>query len=46
MFASNNFLFRVFVTMIYWTSTEVLMNLIAPLDPAVRSFDFEQINIC
>ena len=45
MFACNNYLFRAFVTMIYWTSTEVLLSLIAPLDSAVPSFDFEQINV-
>ena len=31
--------------MIYWTSTEVLLNLVAPLDSAVPSLDFEQINV-
>ena len=36
---------RVFVTMTYWTSTEVLLNLVAPLDSAVPSVDFEQINV-
>ena len=45
MFACNNYPFRAFVTMIYWTSTEVLLNLVAPLDSAVPSFDFEQINV-
>ena len=40
MFACNNYPFRAFVTMIYWTSTEVLLNLVAPLDSAVPSFDF------
>ena len=45
MFACNNFPFRTFVTMIYWTSTEVLLNLDAPLDSAVPSFEFEQINV-
>ena len=45
MFACNNYPFRSFVTMIYWTSTEVLLNLVAPLDSAVPSFDFEQINV-
>ena len=34
-FASNNYRFRSFVTMIYWTSTEELLNLVAPLDSAV-----------
>ena len=43
-FACNNYPFRSFVTMIYWTSTKVLLNLVAPLDLAVPSFDFEQIN--
>ena len=41
MFACNNFLFRAFVTMIYWTSTEVLLNLVSPLDSAMPSLDFE-----
>ena len=45
MFACNNYLFRAFVKMIYWTSTEVLLSLIAPLDSAVPSFEFEQINV-
>ena len=45
MFACNNYPFRAFVTMIYWTLTEVLLNLVAPLDSAVSSFDFEQINV-
>ena len=45
MFACNNYLFPAFVTMICWTSTEVLLNLVAPLDSAVPSFDFEQINV-
>ena len=45
MFICSNFLFRAFVTMIYWTSTEVLLNLVAPLDSPVPSLDFEQINI-
>ena len=45
MFACINFLFHAFVTMIYWTSTEVLLNLVAPLDSAVPSLYFEQINI-
>ena len=44
MVAFNNFSFRPLVTMIYWTSTEVLLNLVAPLDSAVPSLDFEQIN--
>ena len=35
------FPFRAFVTMICWTSTEVLLNLVAPLDSAVLSLDFE-----
>ena len=45
MFACNNFSFRAFVTMIYWTSTKVLLNVLAPLDSAVPSLDFEQINV-
>ena len=45
MFACNNYSFRVFVTMIYWTSVEVLLNLVAQLDSDVPSLDFEQINI-
>ena len=45
MFACNNCPFRSFVTIIYWTSTEVLLNLVAPLDSVVPSFDFEQINV-
>ena len=45
MFACNNYPFREFVTMIYWTSTEVLLNLVAPLDSAVPSLDFELINV-
>ena len=45
MFACDNFLFRAFVTMIYWTSTEVLLNLVATLDSAAPSLDFEQIKI-
>ena len=45
MFACINYPFCSFVAMIYWTSTEVLLNLVAPLDSAVPSFDFEQINV-
>ena len=45
MFACNNYLFCPFVIMIYWTSTGVLLNLVAPLVSAVPSFDFEQINV-
>ena len=45
MFACNNFPFRAFVTMIYGKSTEVLLNLVSPLDSAVPSLDFEQINV-
>ena len=45
MFAFNNFPFRAFVTMIYWTSAEVLLNLVAPLHSAVSSLDFEEINV-
>ena len=40
VFAFNKYPFRAFVTMIYWTSTEVLLNLAAPMDSAVPSFDF------
>ena len=40
MFACNYFPFRTFVTMICWTLTEVLLNLVAPLDSAVPSLDF------
>ena len=42
MFACKNFPFCTFVTMIYWTSTEVLPNLVAPLDSAVPSLDFSK----
>ena len=45
MFACNNYPLRSFVTTIYWTSTEVLLNRVAPLDSAVPSFDFEQIKV-
>ena len=45
MFACNNFPFRAFVTTMYWKSTEVLLNLVAPLDSAVPSLDSEQINV-
>ena len=45
MFTCNNFPFRAFVTMIYWTSTKVLLNLVVPLDSAVPYLDFEQINV-
>ena len=45
MFVCNNYPFRAFVTMIYWTSTEVLLNLVAPLDSAVPSLDFKQVNV-
>ena len=44
-FACNNFPFRAFVTMIYWASTGVLLNLITPLHSAVPFLDFEQINV-
>ena len=44
MFACNNYPFRAFLTMVYWTSAKVLLNLVAPLDSAMPSFDFEQIN--
>ena len=45
MFACKNFPFRAFVTMVYWTLTVVLLNLVALLDSTVPSFDFEQINV-
>ena len=45
MFACNIFPFRAFVTMIYWTSTKVLLNLVAALESAVPSFDCEQVNV-
>ena len=45
MFACNNFPFRVFVTMIYWTSTEVLLSLVTPLDSVVPYLDFEPITV-
>ena len=45
MFASNNLPLRAFVTMIYWTSIEVLLDLAAPLESAVPSLDFELINV-
>ena len=45
IFTCNNFPFRAIVTKIYWTSTEVLVNLVAPLVSAVYSLDFEQINV-
>ena len=38
-------LFCTFITMICWMSTEVVLNLVAPLDSAVLSLHFEQINI-
>ena len=41
----NSFLFCAFVTMIYWTSTEVLLNLVVPLGSAVPFLDFEQIHV-
>ena len=44
MFACKNFPFRAFVRMIYWISTEVLLNLVAPLDSAMPSLDFGKIN--
>ena len=45
VFACNNFPFRAFVTMLYWTSTDVLLNLVAPLHSAVPSLDFERISV-
>ena len=44
-FICNNFPFSTFVTITYWTSTEVLLHLVAPLDSAVPSLDFAQINV-
>ena len=37
MFACNNYPIRAFATMIYWTSTEVLLNLFAPLNCISRT---------
>ena len=45
MLAWSNFLLCAFVTMIYCTSTELLLNLVAPLDSALSSLDFEKISI-
>ena len=45
MFACNNFPFRAFVTMVYSTLTKVLLKLAVPLDSALPSLDFEQINV-
>ena len=45
MFTCNNFPFRALVTMIYSTSTKVLLNLVASLDCVLPSVDFEQINV-
>ena len=45
MFACNNFPFRAFVTTIYWTLTEVSLNLVPPLDSAMPSLYFGQINV-
>ena len=45
IFACKNFPLCAFVTMICWTSTEVLLNLVAALDSAVPSPDFDQINV-
>ena len=44
-FSCNNFPFRAFVTIIYSTSTEVLLKPVAPLDSAVPYLYFEQINV-
>ena len=43
MFGCNILPFRAFVAMIYWASTEVLLNLVDPLDSAAPSLDFEPI---
>ena len=40
LFACNDFPFRAFVTMIYWKSTEMLLNLVGPLNSVVPSLDF------
>ena len=40
LFACNSFPFRAVVKMIQRTSTEVLVNLVAPLDSAVPSLNF------
>ena len=45
MYTCNSFPLLAFVTMIYWTSTEVLLNLVAPLDSAVPPLDFKQFNV-
>ena len=45
MFVCNNYPFCAFVTMIHWTLKEVLLNLVAPLDSVVPSFNFELINV-
>ena len=45
MFACYNFPFRAFVIMIYWKSTEALLNLVASLDSTVLSLDFQQIKV-
>ena len=45
MFTCNNFPLHAFVTMIYWTSKEVLLNLVAPLGSAGPSLDFDLINV-
>ena len=45
MFACNDFPFRAFLTVIYWSSREVLLNLVAPLDSALLSLDFEKNNV-
>ena len=45
MFACKNFPFCALATMIYWTSIEVLLNLVVPLDSVVPYLNFEQINV-
>ena len=45
LFACNNFPFRAFLTMIYRTSTKVLLNLLVLLNSAAPSLNFEQINV-
>ena len=45
IFAYNHFLFHASVTTIYWTSIELLLNLVASLDSGVPSLDFEQVDV-
>ena len=41
----NNFSFRAFAAIIYWASSEVLLNPVAPLDSALISLYFDQISV-